>query len=126
MSLARLQELHNELREMKEERKKLKQVLKDELTHQPRHAELVEEMLVLKTEKSQIEGHVKESVPKDAQRIDDLDEEIKASEELMSDMALSLIMSNKSVELKDKYENTYLPLIKVAFKKEEQGAKKED
>ena len=126
MSLARLQELHNELREMKEERKKLKQVLKDELTHQPRHAELIEEMLVLKTEKSQIEGHVKEAVPKDAQRIDDLDEEIKASEELMSDMALSLIMSNKSVELKDKYENTYLPLIKVAFKKEEQGAKKED
>ncbi len=125
MSLARLQELHNELREMKEERKKLKQVLKDELTHQPRHAELIEEILVLKTEKSQIEGHAKESVPKDAQRIDDLDEEIKASEELMSDMALSLIMSNKSVELKDKYENTYLPLIKVAFKKEDQGAKKE-
>ncbi len=126
MSLARLQELHNELREMKEERKKLKQVLKDELTHQPRHAELVEEILVLKTEKAQIEGHVREAAPKDAQRIDDLDEEIKASEELMSDMALSLIMKNASVELKDKYENTYLPLIKVAFKKEEQGAKKED
>lgn len=126
MSLARLQELHNELREMKEERKKLKQVLKDELTHQPRYAELIEEILVLKTEKSQIEGHVRESAPKDAQRIDDLDEEIKASEELMSDMALSLIMSNTSVELKDKYENKYLPLIKVAFKKEDQGAKKED
>ncbi len=126
MSLARLQELHNELREMKEERKKLKQVLKDELTHQPRHAELLEEILVLKTEKAQIEGHVKEAVPKDAQRIDDLDEEIKASEELMSDMALSLIMSNKSVELKDKYENTYLPLIKVAFKKDDGGAKKDE
>lgn len=126
MSLARLQELHNELREMKEERKKLKQVLKDELTHQPRHAELIEEILVLKTEKAQIEGHAKESVPKDAQRIDDLDEEIKASEELMSDMALSLIMSNKSVELKDKYENTYLPLIKVAFKKDDGGAKKDE
>ncbi|MEI6511068.1 MAG: hypothetical protein WCO25_03440 [Candidatus Uhrbacteria bacterium] len=126
MSLARLQELHNELREMKEERKKLKQVLKDELTHQPRHAELIEEILVLKTEKSQIEGNVREAAPKDAQRIDDLDEEIKASEELMSDMALSLIMSNKSVELKDKYENTYLPLIKVAFKKDDGGAKKDE
>ena len=125
MSLARLQELHNELREMKEERKKLKQVLKDELTHQPRHAELLEEILVLKTEKSQIEGHVKEAVPKDAQRIDDLDAEIKASEELMSDMAISLIMKNESVELQDKYENKYLPLIKVAFKKDD-GAKKED
>ena len=125
MSLARLQELHNELREMKDERKKLKQVLKDELTHQPRHAELVEEILVLKTEKSQIEGHVREASPKDAQRIDDLDEEIKASEELMSDMALSLIMKNESVELKDKYENKYAPLIKVLFKKDD-GAKKED
>lgn len=123
MSLARLQEIHNELREMRDERKKLKQTLKDELTHQPRHAELVEEILVLKTEKSQIEGHVREAAPKDAQRIDDLDAEIKASEELMSDMALSLIMKNESVELQDKYENKYVPLIKVAFKKDDGATK---
>lgn len=124
MSLLRLQELHNELREKKDERKKLKQAIKDELTHQPRYAELVEEMTALKTEKKSIENHVRESVPKDAQRLDDLDAEIKADEELMSDMALNLILKNESVELRDQYENRYVPLMKVIFKKDDQGAEK--
>lgn len=126
MSLSRLQELHTELRAKKDERKKLKQAIKDELKHHARYAEVLDEAATLREEKKSIENQVRESVPQDAARLSDLDAEIKADEELMSDLAMNLILKNQSVELKDEYENRYLPLMKVIFKKEEQGARPKD
>ncbi len=126
MSLSRLQELHTELRAKKDERKKLKQAIKDELKHHSRYAEVLDEAATLREEKKSIENQVRESVPQDAARLSDLDAEIKADEELMSDLAMNLILKNQSVELKDEYENRYLPLMKVIFKKEEQGARPKD
>ncbi len=123
MSLSRLQELHKELQEKKDERKKLKQVIKDELTHNSRYGELVDEMGTLKNEKKTIENQVKESVPDDARKLDDLDAEIKADEELMSDLAMNLIMKNESVELRDQFENKYVPQMKVTFKREDRVSK---
>jgi predicted nuclease with TOPRIM domain len=115
----RLQELHNELRQKKEERKKLKESIKDELKHHARYGEVVDEMTTLKAEKKSIETQVRESVPQDARRLADLDAEIKADEELMSDLAMNLILKNESVELRDEYENRYVPLMKVVFKKDD-------
>lgn len=126
MSLSRLQELLNEIRAKKDERKKLKQAIKDELKHHSRYAEVLDEAATLREEKKSIENQVRESVPQDAARLSDLDAEIKADEELMSDLAMNLILKNESVELKDEYENRYLPLMKVIFKKEEQGARPKD
>lgn len=125
MSLLRLQELHNDLRAKKDERKKLKQAIKDELKHHSRYAEVVDEMGTLREEKKSIENQVRESVPQDAARLDDLDAEIKADEELMSDLAMNLILKNESVELRDEYENKYHPLMKVIFKKDD-GASESD
>ena len=126
MSLLRLQELHNDLRGKKDERKKLKQAIKDELKHHSRYAEVIDEAGTLREEKKSIEAQVRESVPQDAARLADLDAEIKADEELMSDLAMGLILKNESVELRDEYENRYLPLLKVIFKKEEQRARSKD
>lgn len=123
MSLLRLQELHTELHGKREERKKLKEAIKDELKHEPRYGEIVEEMNTLKAEKKSIENRVREAVPQDAQRLADLDAEIKADEELMSDMAMNLILKNESVELRDQYENKYIPLMKVVFKKEDSSVR---
>ncbi len=125
MSLLRLQELHTELRAKKDERKKLKQAIKDELKHHSRYAEVVDEMGTMREEKKSIENQVRESVPQDAARLDDLDVEIKADEELMSDLAMSLIMKNESIELRDEYENKYHALMKVIFKKDD-GASESD
>jgi predicted nuclease with TOPRIM domain len=122
----RLQELHNELRQKKEERKKLKESIKDELKHHTRYGEVVDEMMALKAEKKSIETQVRESVPQDARRLADLDAEIKADEELMSDLAMNLILKNESVELRDEYENRYVPLMKVIFKKDDGTLSKDE
>ncbi len=124
--VTRLQELLNEIRTLKAERKKIKDSLKDELSHDERYKQVNEELSTLKLERKSIETRVHESVPGEAQKLEDLDQEIKASEELLSDLAFNLIMKNESIELKDEYENTYLPQMKVTFKKETPGAKREE
>ncbi len=124
--ITRLQELLNEIRTLKVERKKIKDSFKDELSHDERYGKLVEELSVLKMEKKSIENRVQEAVPGEAQKLEDYDQEIKASEELLSDLAFNLIMKNESIELKDEYSNTYLPEMKVTFKKEAPGAKREE
>jgi uncharacterized protein YtpQ (UPF0354 family) len=116
----------NEIRTLKAERKKIKDSLKDELSHDERYKQVNEELSTLKLERKSIETRVHESVPGEAQKLEDLDQEIKASEELLSDLAFNLIMKNESIELKDEYENTYLPQMKVTFKKEAPGAKREE
>jgi hypothetical protein len=114
----RLQEVYNELRELKEERKKLKESIKDELKHHERHEQVLDEMNTLKAEKKMIETQVREAAPKDAQRLDEIAVEIKSNEELLSDLAFNLLMKNETVELTDKEANRYVPQFVVKFKKE--------
>ena len=114
----RLQEVYNELRELREERKKIKDAIKDELKHHERHTQVLDELATLKAEKKAIETHVAEQSPKDAQRLDEIAIEIKSNEELLSDLAFNLMMKDESVELTDQYSNRYVPQFVVRFRKD--------
>src|SRR5258706_12200975 len=96
--IPRLQELLNEIRTKKNRKKELSKSFKDELSQHERFTALKEEMDVLKAEKKSIENSVREGSPKESAELEDLSTEIKADEELLSDMAMSLIMKNESVE----------------------------
>ncbi|HBK35005.1 hypothetical protein A2239_02500 [Candidatus Uhrbacteria bacterium RIFOXYA2_FULL_40_9] len=116
--LTRLQQTHKEIREMKKERKDIKTAWKDELQHNSRYQELLEELQTLKEEKKQIENHVREQTPGEISKVEDLTHEIKANEELMSDLAFNLLMKDEVVELTDEYNNRYVPQFMVRFKKD--------
>jgi len=114
----RLQEVYNELRELKEERKKLNESIKDELKHHERYAQVIDELTTLKSEKKSIETQVKEASPKDATRLDEIAVELKSNEELLSDLAFNLLMKNETVELTDQHANRYVPQFVVRFRKD--------
>ena len=78
-----------------------------------------EQMETLRAEKKSAEMQARESSPSDSQKLEDLETEIKANEELMSDLAFNLLMENKTVELTDEYHNRYTPHFVVKFKKED-------
>lgn len=115
--LPKIQELHDEIRAMKKERKEINQILKDELSHVERYGALIEEMQTLKEEKKSIENEIRERTPNDALRLDELKIDIKSSEELMSDLAFNLLMKDETVEISDEYDNRYEPQFLVKFKK---------
>ncbi len=47
----------------------------------------------------------------------ELNDEIKADEELLSDLCFQKLMKNEKVEIVDEKGNEYEPVIKVVFKK---------
>jgi len=113
----------NEIRTKKNRKKELSKSFKDELAQHERYTALKEEMDTLKAEKKSIENSVREGSPKESAELEDLSTEIKADEELLSDMAMSLIMKNESVELVDENQSRYVPVLSVKFKKD--GEKRE-
>src|SRR3989344_1841695 len=94
---ARLQELLNEIRTKKRRAKEIKQAFKDELAQHERFAKGKEELETLKAERKSIENSVREGSPKESAELEDLATEIKADEELLSDLAMNLIMKNGTV-----------------------------
>lgn len=106
---------------MKKERKTIRDSWKDALQHESRYQEIIEEMKSLREEKKRIETEVRESSPRDAQKVDELTLEIKSMEELVSDLALNLFMKDETVEIVDEYNNRYVPQFVVRFKKDGYG-----
>jgi seryl-tRNA synthetase len=115
---ARLQEIHTELTNLKRRRKELAESIKDELAQHERYQALIEELTALKEEKKGIEATVREASPKEAAEFEDLKTEIKAQLELLSDLAMNLIMAEESVELVDDRMNRYTPVLVVRFKRD--------
>ena len=115
---ARLNKTYQDIKQMKKERKTIKDSWRDALQHDTRYQEVVEEMKSLREEKKRIEAEVIESSPRDAQKADELSFEIKSSEELVSDLALNLYMKDETVEIVDEYNNRYVPQFVVRFKKD--------
>lgn len=122
--LTRLQDLMNETRILKKERKGIKDGFKDELAHHDTYQKIIEQMETMRSEKKSIETQVRESSPADSRKLEDFEMEIKANEELMSDLAFNLLMANRTVELKDEYDNRYVPHFSVKFKKEDSATEK--
>lgn len=116
--ISRLQELLNEIRTKKRRAKEIKDSFRDELAQHERYAAAKEELETLKAEKKSIEATAREGSPKESAELEDLVTEIKADEELLSDMAMNMIMKNESVELVDEEKNRYVPQLTVKFKKD--------
>ena len=103
---------------MKKKRKGIKSMWKDELEHHSRFQEIIEAMTELKDEKKKIEHELREANASDISEVENLTLEIKASEELLSDLAFNMYMKDQSVEVTDEYNNRYVPQFVVKFKKD--------
>jgi len=116
---ARLQELYAEIQALKKQRKEIKDMIKNELDHHERYQDLGEELKKFKEEKKSIETQVREASPSDSQKLQDIDVELKANEELLSDLAFNLLMADETVEIIDERKNRWVPKFTVKFTKEE-------
>ena len=111
-----LDEVYRRLETNKKKQKEINTMLRDECTHHPRHEEVMDEMKVLRDEKKSIEQDVRAGVPQ-SQELEELKAEILTDQEILSDLALNLFMKNETVEIKDEFDRTWLPVFKVTFKK---------
>lgn len=114
--MSQLNEVYQRIQVNKKRQKEIRQMLKDELTHNSRYQELLEEVKTLREEKKGIEQQIRAQSP-DAQELEELKIEIQTDQELLADVALNMYMKDETVEIVDEYDQTWHPVFKVAFKK---------
>lgn len=117
MSNINLQQLYEELLGKKEQRKTIKTSLKDHYDSSPIWKKIKEELDEKKSKKKAYDNEVKQLYGKDFDEIFKLSQEIKADEELLSDLCFQELMKNNPVEIKDPKGNTFEPVIKVSLRK---------
>lgn len=113
-----IQELFKLIQEMKKEQREIKKEYRDALTHMPEYEKTLEEIEKTKEKKTMFEQKAKDSLGKRYERYEELSDEIKANQEMLSDIAMTTLMDGKTVEAVDEYGNKYEPVFAVRFKKQ--------
>lgn len=117
MAQVDLQKLYDEVEARKAERKMIKASIKDHYDNSVDFKKIKEELDEAKAKKKSYDAGIKEVYGKDFVRILELSEEIKADEDLLSDLCFQELLKNNKVEIKDAKGNDYTPFIKVVFRK---------
>ncbi len=112
-----LKEVHQRIHQKKQEKKKTGEILRDVLAQSKPFQDVLEEEKKLKAKKLQLITALRADLRHELEQMDRLKNDIKSDMELMSDLALSMVMKGETVELTDEYDNKYEPIFKVAFKK---------
>lgn len=117
-----LQEVYVKLQEKKKAKKELAKMFQDELKNNGEYQELLEEMKTLRERKKSIENTARASAFGTALQMEELDTDIKNSNEMLTDLALTMYLSRQTVEIVDEYNARLVPQFAVKFKKDEMSA----
>lgn len=114
--MPQLDEIYKRIQENKNRQKEIRKMMKDELAHQSRYQEILDEMKTLREEKKGIEQNVR-AQSADFEELEELKIEIQTDQELLADVALNMYVKEETVEIVDEYDQTWHPVFKVQFKK---------
>lgn len=112
-----LKELHQRIYVTKQEKKKLNDIVRDVLAQSKPYQELLEELRTMRAKKTQMEAEIYREVSQERDRIEHLSDDISTNMQLMSDLALTLLMKGETVEITDENDIKYQPIFKVSFKR---------
>lgn len=113
-----IQSIFDHLSEMKKEQKEIKKEYRDVLVQNLDYEKAVEELEKAREKKVMLEQKAKDSLGKRYERYEELADEVKANQEMLSDIAMTTLMDGKTVEAVDEYGNKYEPIFAVRFKKQ--------
>jgi hypothetical protein len=113
----KIKEIYQRIQENKSKLKELKTSAKDVLSNDFSYSKMKAELDEKRKEVKILEKQLITSNMVNYDQMENYKIDIKTDEELLKDIALSLLMKNEQVELVDKYENKYIPELRVAFKR---------
>lgn len=112
-----IQEIFNQIQELKEEQKIIRLEYKDALGNANEYEETVEKNKEFREKKKQIEAVTQNRMGLRYKRFEEVKSKISELDEMLTDIAMTTLMDGKTIEIKDKHENEYEPVYKVSFKK---------
>jgi len=81
------------------------------------YIEVEESLKTLREKKKSIETELKSQFSSEFVQMDDIKIDIASDQEMINDIAMTMVMKGETVSVNDKYENEYEPLFSVKFKK---------
>ena len=115
--MSSMQDMFAKIQATKKEMKVIKKAYRDALFNQSEYQDVVSQQKKLREQKKRIEQSTKASFEKEFDKLHDLQVDLEAAEETLSDMALASIAKGETVTVRDDYANSYEPKVKVSFKK---------
>jgi hypothetical protein len=112
-----IQGVFNKIQMLKDEMKEIRKAYKDALDAFPGYKEVNEEMKKLRAQRKDMENVIKEEFASELSKMEDLKIDLETEKELLNDIALSTMMKGETVQVTDKYDNSYEPQFSVSFKK---------
>ncbi len=112
-----IQDIFNELEEIKQEQKRIRKDYKDMLANDGEYQLLKEAYETARAAKKDMELSIQASMGGAYERLEELAKERKALEEMLSDIAMTHLLKGESIEISDKNHNNYEPVYKISFKK---------
>ncbi len=112
-----IQEIFNRVQENKKELKDLKDSYREALKGDQSFVEAEEALKTAREKKKTIELAIKQSFAGEFVKMDDIKIDIASDQEMINDIAMTMIMKGETVAVNDKYDNEYEPLFTVKFKK---------
>ena len=113
-----LQKVFNRINDNKKKQKTIREAYRDALVNNGEYQNLSEELDQMKNKKKEIEEETKREMGSNYDKIEVIKFDIRMDNELMSDMALASLINGQKVEVNDEYDNKYIPLFSVKFKKD--------
>ena len=112
-----LKEIHDHMRQSREEKKKVNEIIRDVYAQSKPYQEVLDEIKTLKEKKLKLENDIRSQFVKEMEQIEKLGADLQNDAQLLTDLALSKLMKGETVEIVDDNDVTYEPVFKVAFKK---------
>ncbi len=115
--MANIQEVFASIQSSKKQQRDIRALYREALEKTSDYKDIVDEFSMLREKKKGIEKKVKAEFSREFDKLEELTESLKAEVEMMSDMVLTQLMKGEIVKVRDTYNNSYDPIVKIAFKK---------
>ena len=112
-----MQEVFDQIQELKKIRKEIGREYRDTLSQDGNYTELQEEIKKLREKKKMIESETQAGMGLRYEELEKAKVEVETLEQMLTDIAMSILMEGKTINLKDKNDTEYEPSYKITFKK---------
>jgi chromosome segregation ATPase len=112
-----VQEVFSEFQSIKKEMKEIRKEFKDVLAQDAEYQTVLEKANEIREIKKQHELSAQRDMGSRWERMEELKGEVKALQEMISDISLSTMMDGETVEVRDEYDALYEPIYTVSFRK---------
>ena len=116
-NMANLQSVFSRIQKSKKEQRDIKKMYHDALNNSQSFQKMVEELKIMRDKKKKFEDSMKDEFRSEMNKLETLKVDIENDNMLLSDAALTELVSGKMVQVTDEYETKYEPIFSVRFKK---------